>query len=123
MSKLNPVAQKWVEALRNGEYKQGTGCLKARDQFCCLGVLSDLAVKHGIGRWDGLERFTDGSEERSGRLARSVMQWAKVKDSEGAIDSPPSRLTMLNDNGATFLEIADLIEQHADELFVPEVTA
>lgn len=37
----------WVTALRNGEYKQGYDQLKSScNEFCCLGVLADLAIKN-----------------------------------------------------------------------------
>lgn len=33
-------ADKWLKALRSGDYKQGMGYLKSQDnEFCCLGVL------------------------------------------------------------------------------------
>lgn len=37
----------WVAALRSGEYSQGHGQLKtACNEYCCLGVLADLAIKN-----------------------------------------------------------------------------
>lgn len=36
---------KWVAALRSGEYRQTTGCLKEGDCYCCLGVLAEVAGK------------------------------------------------------------------------------
>lgn len=43
------IKQQWVEALESGEYRQGNGVLQtADDRYCCLGVLSDLAVKAGV---------------------------------------------------------------------------
>lgn len=40
--------RKWVRALRSGNYKQGQGTLCKYDRgefrYCCLGVVSDLAV-------------------------------------------------------------------------------
>lgn len=52
---MNPeLKQKWVDALRSGEYKQSPGQLynSANDTYCCLGVLCDVtgiekAVAHG----------------------------------------------------------------------------
>ena len=54
--KMNPeVKALWLAALRSGDYTQGTGRLHTRyaddsttDEFCCLGVLCDLAVKDGV---------------------------------------------------------------------------
>lgn len=34
---------KWVEALRSGEYRQGTMYLRREGKHCCLGVLCELA--------------------------------------------------------------------------------
>lgn len=49
--------KRWLKALRSGEYKQGVGYLKNGDEFCCLGVLCDLA---GV-RWkDGSCKFGNG---------------------------------------------------------------
>ena len=43
------IQAEWVAALRSGEYKQGTGVLRSEaNEFCCLGVLCDLAVKAGV---------------------------------------------------------------------------
>jgi hypothetical protein len=36
------LKQRWVEALRSGEYEQGAGALRNGDKFCCLGVLCDI---------------------------------------------------------------------------------
>lgn len=38
----------WVAALRSGEYKQATGRLRTPEGWCCLGVLTDLAIKKGL---------------------------------------------------------------------------
>jgi hypothetical protein len=37
-------AERWVKALRSGEYKQGTGTLgNAKDGYCCIGVACRIA--------------------------------------------------------------------------------
>ena len=40
------LKEKWLTALRSGEYAQGNGALRkpgdAKDSFCCLGVLCDI---------------------------------------------------------------------------------
>jgi hypothetical protein len=42
--KLPPdLKARWIEALRSGRYKQGTGRLRSfYDEYCCLGVLLDI---------------------------------------------------------------------------------
>ena len=52
-SRLKPaIKERWVAALRSGEYTQGQGSLRILDSYCCLGVLADLAVKDSRGSWD-----------------------------------------------------------------------
>ena len=44
------IADKWVAALRSGEYKQARETLAcdARTKHCCLGVLCELAIEDGV---------------------------------------------------------------------------
>lgn len=36
--------QKWIDALRSGEYKQTKETLQDKNGFCCLGVACDLFI-------------------------------------------------------------------------------
>lgn len=46
---MNPeIRDRWVAALRSGNYAQGRGHLKEDAGYCCLGVLCELAVADGI---------------------------------------------------------------------------
>lgn len=44
------IKELWLEALRSGRYEQGNGVLfdATHNQFCCLGVLCDLAATAGV---------------------------------------------------------------------------
>ena len=54
--------RRWVEALRSGEYKQGTGRLRSGDEYCCLGVACDVyRLTTKKGRWFDREAFTIGT--------------------------------------------------------------
>ena len=35
----------WIKALRSGDYRQGYGALKYRDEYCCMGVLCAVLGK------------------------------------------------------------------------------
>lgn len=49
MSMDPEIKAEWIAELRNPEAKQGTGVLRDADgSRCCLGVLCDIAVKHGV---------------------------------------------------------------------------
>jgi len=83
---------KWVEALRSGEYKQTTEVFQRDGGFCCLGVLCDVAGKPAL------------LDDEGGN-------WAFV-DTEAGLASVSWRLATMNDEGASFAEIADYIEQN-----------
>lgn len=45
------LKNKWVKALKSGNYKQGRRCLKQKDEkgnytYCCLGVMADICGLH-----------------------------------------------------------------------------
>lgn len=123
------IKQKWVEALRSGKYKQSIGALRKDNKYCCLGVLCDLYRKEkGEGRWkiwkeDGLmAEFHDavGKTDFMG-LTPHVAEWAGLplspyipKNRKLVFVSKKSTpyLSEINDSGATFSEIADLIDKN-----------
>lgn len=36
------LKQRWLNALRSGNYQQGSGYLNRQERYCCLGVLCDV---------------------------------------------------------------------------------
>lgn len=102
------VKQKWVKALKSDKYKQGKGALCHGNQngtkYCCLGVLSDLAVKEKV-----CSRRT--AFKGNSRLSDKVRNWAGVEGSDPEIDG--ISLSYYNDwHGYSFSEIASLIEKN-----------
>lgn len=106
--------ERWVKALRSGEYKQGRAALRtADDKFCCLGVLCDLAAKDGRMKWVpsgscyGANRATF-----TGVLPPAVCKLAGLRQRDPVVGDD-NTLTAANDcERLSFLEIADLIEKH-----------
>jgi len=110
--KMNPeVKELWLAALRSGEYKQGRQRLRTDDEFCCLGVLCDLAVKAGavdgfddggwylpddVATWAGLEDAGSG--------VRIDENWALIDHNDGNDGPPPLK-------AKSFKQIANLIEK------------
>ena len=108
--------KKWVKALRSGDYKQGSRKLvDDNDNFCCLGVLCNIAPNSVRGEWvnaiGGWEMYDDSKE-----LNEKVRDWSGVQHPMGYIPSMNSYLTELNDYVMNFEEIADMIEKHYEEL-------
>lgn len=108
----------WVAALRSGNFAQAKEVLRdpTSNSFCCLGVLCDIS---NLGTWHGSafeltfpEPFEyDGglidSEESEGEL------YTDTRDFFGLDGSSMGRLmTMNDDDGYSFAEIADWIEEN-----------
>lgn len=110
------VARKWVEALRSGEYEQTQLRLRRGDSYCCLGVLCDLYRKDVGGHWIGGSGETfvapDGIEDCC-VTPHAVDDWA-------GIQTTYDDYAEMNDNGASFLEIASQIERDAGLLDLSE---
>jgi hypothetical protein len=107
------MKQKWVAALRSGNYKQGEGRLRdSRNCYCCLGVLCDIS-KRGI--WQSTElgdkyRFVDKINGQSSLYDIA----ASIADDLGISGTEQCELIRMNDGKfvqkKTFAEIADWIE-------------
>jgi hypothetical protein len=129
--KMNPeVKALWLKALRSGEYAQSTGALcnlknvgtESRDEYavkgyCCLGVLTDLAVKAGVVEWER-ERSGDGLPVQGVReintvvtalTPQKVVDWAGLEWANPMVRG--QSLASMNDQGKRFEEIADVIEE------------
>ena len=116
------VKNKWIAALRSGEYKQAGGRLREGDCYCCLGVLTDLYDKdiqndHHYWREEvfGYLYVSDGVTTEA-TLPDSVIKWAGLKECnptvrEERMGKPVTSLAYLNDNEALdFNQLADIIE-------------
>ena len=109
------VKEKWVSALRSGDYQQTQNYLHTDNGFCCLGVLCDLYGKEHNVEWnlavaEDEDRNYYRFQDHTGRMPFSVVEWAGVEDCNPYICG--RSLATLNDMGSTFNEIADLIEEH-----------
>lgn len=118
------IKEKWVAALRSGDYKQGHGGLSRNREYCCLGVLCDLAVKAGVCKFKagkaGESYLNEDKDEYDGGvnyLPDSVQNWAGIDDSNPIVGEDKSDandcLAYRNDvEGLNFNQIADLIEKY-----------
>jgi hypothetical protein len=114
------IKKLWVDALRSGSYQQGRNHLRRGDTYCCLGVLCDLhdqsQNRTGWSKDDELPLCTYlGCDVL---LPPTVRKWAAI--TRRTLDTPffltdvsvESKLSLMNDRGASFDEIADFIEQN-----------
>jgi hypothetical protein len=112
--------QKWLTALRSGEYKQATGALENGGGYCCLGVLQ-MCTDGKVERYYGTpEKPAEGLPTVDWLQSNSITFLDHLGGSATDCREPfLSSLNMLasiandgdNDYGQyNFLEIADAIE-------------
>lgn len=129
------IKQQWLTALRSGEYTQGKEYLKtSTGNYCCLGVLCDLAVKAEVIPEPILPVYSQswvfGDPEMASEwddigLPLAVQAWAGLQQTSPDIHSGTEKeimpeitrysvhLSELNDEyGWTFEQIADMIEKY-----------
>src|SRR5947199_768483 len=100
--------QKWVDALRSGDYKQTIGALENEYGNCCLGVACRVAIGDGlrVNVYSGRVTSFDGEDAH---LPASVRDWLGVD--RVVLGGWPA--TYANDwaPGWDFARIADEIER------------
>jgi hypothetical protein len=118
---LNENQRKWVEALRSGEFKQSIATLQTDVGYCCLGVACVVAERNGV---QVLKRDDGNLLGGSLNTQPHVKAWLGIKECNGEHRVREkgrfyhSSLVTLNDNkGYTFEQIADHIEQNAEGIF------
>lgn len=113
------IKEQWIQALRSGEYSQTAGCLHSENGFCCLGVLTDLYLKEFDEEWTAGdpsdEVLSYHVHQNYNYLPLDVVDWAGL-DSESPMivmqDGEKDALANMNDEGKTFEEIAQIIEEN-----------
>jgi hypothetical protein len=74
------IKEKWVERLNDPATKQGDGKLRGLgDDYCCLGVLCQLAVEAGIGKWEPditCYAYVVEDDQSTAFLVQRVIDWA-----------------------------------------------
>lgn len=105
--------ERWIKALRSGEYTQGTHYLARKTivgcEYCCIGVAGLVAgVKTEIMERKNL--FGSGNYNDIQR--KSIPEELRTK--RKGVDQLPVKLSQMNDHGKTFPEIADWIEQNVE---------
>lgn len=126
----------WSSELRSGRWQQGRSFLRREEKYCCLGVACELALRDGVQlevkEYDDKDsgvRCTIYGPYR-GTLPLEVANWLGLDSSVGTLNRVvragplmADALTTLNDHGATFEQIADIIDAGLLVLRTPETGA
>ena len=117
------IKQKWVDALRSGEFKQGRNALRqivdGQPLDCCLGVLCELHRREHPERFKWVQDHQqchlfnpEDSTSTYSFLPHAVCVWAGLDPFQEADPHLGSdTASEHNDSGRTFEEIAKLIEE------------
>lgn len=119
---VDEIVRLWTDALRSGEFKQGKSKLRdIEDNYCCLGVLCELAVRAGVIEpakpitANGVRvRYT--YDNYGGFLPPVVQEWAHLSSDCGQYLGHHA-LYSENDHGVPFEDIAKTIESKPKGLF------
>lgn len=116
----------WIAALESGDYKQTTDVLKSNEDFCCLGVLCDLAIKDGASfRWMEENELQTESGLYGAMPPGFLCEYLGLTECDNnhvyAAYSPVKavELAEMNDAGNTFEEIA----KHIRKVIKPQALA
>lgn len=119
------IKQLWIEALESGKYQQGKGQLRnANGEYCCLGVLCELAAKEGVieeGKTkfnsldiEGYTTYYDGTWHT---ISDKVRQWSgfglDVEENYSLSGDVNHVIGMNDDEGASFADIAEWLRRNA----------
>lgn len=106
------IADKWIEALKSGKYKQHTNSLRVKDMYCCLGVLCDIS---NVSKWTNRDFIFNNREflyyydDNGGFPSPNVINWSELKDW--------MYFSRMNDvERKSFNEIADYIEANWENI-------
>jgi len=114
---LGPNQQKWISALRSGDYAQDTQFLQTEQGFCCLGVWREInGIPCDKNRQLGEEYKELGLRNELGRVPMRLVDGEFVNCYY--LDLQAITLSWLNDiYGYSFNDIANFCEKYADKVF------
>jgi len=117
------LREDWLKALRSGEYEQTTGVLHDGLGYCCLGVLTHVYLSHVEEDSEEYREAKESLVDEDAELKALVSAGCGLRCVCGGSKSGQDvlghySLAEANDDGKSFAEIADFIEQNPDKAFV-----
>lgn len=117
---MNPeIKQRWIEALKSGQYWQGKNLLKQEDSegqitYCCLGVLCELYLEdypEAFGGWVRTEKGEFSLDSQGAALPGAVREWSGMESSLGGYGGGGALFLDNDTYNKSFGEIAEIIEE------------
>ena len=115
---LGPLQTQWLEALESGKYQQGKNKLhSADDKFCCLGVACKLFSDNPPVLTNTVIGYVYKYEDEVNYLPLSLVEKLKLYSNNGANRADGRCLSIYNDEGVSFLEIAQMVRANPSHFF------
>lgn len=120
------LLEDWVKALKSGDYSQCKNRLRTDSGYCCLGVLCDIGQEklRNLGFEVDWVKSPDDSTYYCFHWSDPLKEWSHEEPNflpDPLIliigDGRQDELSRLNDSGASFEQIADIVEK----VIIPEV--
>jgi hypothetical protein len=110
------IKEKWLTALRSGEYIKDKGQLNYRGNYCCLGVLCEIQKRPQAIKTSNYRSYDDETTTISYKnplyeilFDNGNFQGFYIEIKNGKCFNS---LTRINDNTETFDEVIDIIEKY-----------
>ena len=100
------LAEKWILALKSGEYAQDKKNLKTSNGYCCLGVLGCILNTDQ-------EKMYMNSDMKIGNIIQNLpedLNWITLAESKELVRS----LALINDESNDFVEVIKYIETNCE---------
>lgn len=115
---MNENVEKWVAALKSGDYDQTQGTLEDSKGFCCLGVGIKVWEEETGKAWDKTEEGRLKGDTLADYQGPEVMEWYGLTDDQGDHTYGEPSLVDLNDESRlSFRKIANKIVEYHEALF------
>ena len=105
------IKKKWIDALRSGKFKQGSGelCNMESNKYCCLGVLCEITRQDN----PHIKRTKEGhyslhkKDSVDGQLDDAMLTYFGIDD-----EIQNELIDMNDDRDKSFKQIADYIKEN-----------
>jgi len=111
---LTDAQESWIQALESGKYNQGNSVLNRDNNFCCLGVACDLH-KENLTVTQPSEAKAVWYDGDNCYAPEYIVGKLGLIDNVGeSNDVDLKSLTVLNDEGKSFAEIAEILRSNPE---------
>src|SRR3990167_1473907 len=92
------IAMEWADLLESGMFKQGKHKLEHKEEYCCLGILCNMAERKGICKVEREEDHYVSFDDERYNLPDSVRRYAGMKSIYGSFKGKDGDILLIDLN-------------------------